>query len=190
MRKIANKEKKTREPGKLRFNVIDLFIVVLVLACIAGIVLRFTVLDGMWNSQKLDEYYITFTASDLSYEQLQSIVQAADPENEDLNWVYFADNNVKLGTLTSILNQNEEKLEFNANGTFIYVDYPDEEIDENKTWTVTGTVLCLGTYSERKGFLLNGNQYIGANSEVDVQIKDCDFTIVVDNIEVQLQNES
>lgn len=189
MKKIENKEKKTREPGKLRFNVIDVLIVVLVLACIAGIILRFSVLDGMWNTQKLDEYYITFTASNLSYDQLQSIVQAADPDNDGVNWVYFADSNTKLGHLTSTLNQNEEKLLFEVDGTPIYVDYPDTEPDENKKWTVTGTVLCLGTYSEIKGFLLNGNQYIGANSEFDVHIRDCDFTITVDNIEVQLQNE-
>lgn len=186
----AKKEKNIREPGKLRFNVIDALIIVLVLACIAGIVLRFTVLDGMWNSKKLDEYYITFTASELSYEQLQSIVRAADPENSEVNWIYLADESIKLGTLTAILNQNEEKPVFNVNGTLVQVDYPEDEADENKTWTVTGTVLCLGSYSASKGFLLNGDYYIGANSEFDVQIRDCDFTITVDNIEAQLQNES
>ena len=52
------KEKKAKSlktaSGKPTFNVIDVLIIVVVIACVAGVALRYTVLNENWN-QKNDE---------------------------------------------------------------------------------------------------------------------------------------
>ena len=60
------KEKKAKSlktaSGKPTFNVIDVLIIVVVIACVAGVALRYTVLNENWNQKNDEVYYITFRA--------------------------------------------------------------------------------------------------------------------------------
>lgn len=183
------KEKKTLEAGKkTRFNVIDALIVVLVLSCIAGVVLRYTVLDDIELSKDQKDFYITFTVSSLSHAQLQKIVEAKDEAETNGNWVYLSDGKTELGVLTALDEQNRSTVEFvKENGEVVYAQYSENESDDEVLWTITGKILCRGCYSENGSFLLNGKEYLSANMVLDVFTKYCDFTLTITDIEASLE---
>ena len=180
---MKNSESKSR---KLHFNVIDVLIIVLVVACIVAAVLRFTVLDNLFKNNEQKEYTLTFKVDSLTSAQLEAILLSADETDTGDNWVYLSDGETKLGELIRLGEQNTETLYFvNEKGETVAAKYSDSDIenDEDVTWTITGTITCYGVYNNTNGFLLNGKQYIAANSELDVRTKYCDFVLSVVSIE-------
>jgi len=170
--------------GKLRINAIDILIIVLVFACITAVILRYTVLDDLWKDNEQKEYVLTFKVDSLTSAQLDSIRLASEESDVGGNWVYLEDGETKLGKIVKLGEQNKETLCFvNEKGETVTAEYPDTENEEDVTWTVTGTIKCLGVYTDSKGFLLNGNQYIASNSKVNVFTKYCDFSLTVIDIE-------
>lgn len=180
------KEKGAQRSAKPRFNAIDFLIVLLIVACIGGLVLRFTILDDLWTTRDLEEYALTFTASDLSFAQCQAIANAVRSADSDESWIYMEDGTTKLGDLiiTSNYMQNREPIVFkNPDGSIISV-VPDETVsDEDVRWSITATILCVGRISEESGFLLNGRHHVAPNAELKVHTIDCDFSIKVIEID-------
>jgi len=173
---------------RLRFNIIDAFIVILAVACIAVAILRFTIVDEVWANSSGEKYYITFKVDSLSYSQLESIVSLADSSENGNNWVYFADGSAKIGNLTAVEGLNQETISFeNPDGTITLAPYDDLEQEKNITWTVKGKILCLGTYNENSGFLLNNTQYISANTEIAVRTALCEFNMTIIDIEKSME---
>ena len=171
---------------KLRFNVIDVLIIVLALACIAAVVLRFTVLEDLFKNNAEKEYVLTFKVDSLSSSQLEAILASIEEADNGGNWVYFSDEETKLGDIIKIGEQNTETLYFvDENGKTISAKYSDSDVenDGDVTWTITGTITCYGIYNENSGFLLNGKQYVAANSKLDVKTKYCDFSLRILSIE-------
>ncbi len=181
---------KENNAGKLRFNIIDAFIIVLVVACIAVAILRFAIVDDVWVNASGEKYYITFKADSLSYSQLESIVALVDSDVSDRgdNWVYFTNENTKMGDLTAIEGQNRETLVFqNSDGSITLAPYAESEPDENVTWTLTGKILCLGKYNENNGFLLNNTHYISANTDISVRTAYCEFNMTIIDIQKSME---
>ena len=188
MKNNKNTEKKSPAASRFRFNVIDVLIIVMVLVCIGGVVLRYTVLDEVKLGGEMKDYYITFTVSDISYAQLSHIVQAKDETESHDNWVYLSDGITKLGALTAVGEQNKESFVYkNDKGESISAVYSDRESDEDVPWSLTGKILCRGRYSKNGGFLLNGKQFISPNTELDVYMKYCDFTLKIVDISESLE---
>ena len=178
---MKNGESKNR---KLRINAIDILIIVLIFACITAMILRFTVLDNLWQSNEQKEYVLTFKVDSLTSAQLDAIILASEEADVDGNWVYLDDGKTKLGEIVKLGEQNKETLRFvNENGETVTAEYSESENEEDITWTVTGTINCSGVYTDNKGFLLNGKQYIASNSTFSVFTKYCDFELTVIDIE-------
>jgi len=169
--------------NKLRFNVIDVLIIVLALACIAAMILRVTILKDIGEKGENEEYIITFKASSLSNSQYEAILALskddATPENR---WVYIENGETRFGELLKLGEQNTEKLYFtDDSGNIVSADYPQN--DPDATWTITGTIACKGTYTDDGGFLLNGRKFIASNTELEVYTADCDFSVTIINIQ-------
>lgn len=188
MKKVKNNEKKNTETARFRFNVIDVLIIVMVIVCVGGAFLRYTVLENVNFGGEQKDYYITFTVSDISYSQLQHIVQAKDETESNDNWVYLSDGITKLGDLTAVGEQNKESFVYkNDKGETLSVVYSDSEADGDVPWSMTGKILCKGRYSKNGGFLLNGKDFISPNTELDVYMKYCDFTLKIVDISESLE---
>ena len=169
---------------KLRFNAVDILIIFLVVVCIIAAVLRFTVLDDIFENKAEKEYIISFRIDSLTYSQIESIRLATEETDIEGNWIYLSDGKTKLGEIIKLGEQNKETLVFvNDKGENITAEYAEGESEENVTWTVTGTISCFGVYNDTNGFLLNGKLYIASNSELEVFTKYCDFTLTVLDIE-------
>ncbi len=187
----AVKGKKVHKASRPRFNVIDFLIIMLVVVCVGAVVARFTVLDDLWSTRNLNEYEMTFTASDLTYAQCIAISAAVQDDSGEKNWIYLSDGKTKLGTLimTNDYMQNRDAIIFEKDDGNIISAIPDETIaDEDVRWTVTATVICSGKYDYDNGFLLGGKQYIAPNTKLSVRIHDCDFEMMVVNIQESIEN--
>ena len=59
--------------NKTRFNMIDLIIVLIIIACIIGTVFRGTILDRLSFSSSADRVKVSFTAENLTYEDVSAL---------------------------------------------------------------------------------------------------------------------
>ncbi len=179
------KEIKQNPAGKPTFNVIDLLIIIVVLACVAGVILRYTVLNDKWNSKNDEVYYITFRADSLSYSAYSTLLASSSEQGD--NWIYLDDGVTRLGTV-SISNSGTlagvpETLKFRLpDGSEVTASYSESESEDDVTWTLTGKIRCNGSVSQDGGFLLNGKRYIGVNDKLSVYSKYCDFDLTVTGI--------
>ena len=183
------KEKKAKSlktaSGKPTFNVIDVLIIVVVIACVAGVALRYTVLNENWNQKNDEVYYITFRADPLSYSAYSTLLASSSEQND--NWIYLDDGITRLGTV-SVSNSGTlagvpETLKFKlSDGSEITASYAGDESENDVTWTLTGKIRCNGSVSQDGGFLLNGKRYIGVNEKLSVYSKYCDFDLTITGI--------
>ncbi len=184
------KDKKIKKTGKkagsaASFNVVDLLIIVVILACITGVVLRYTVLSDTWSLDGGDVYYITFRADSLSYTAYSTLLVASSEQND--NWLYLDDGITELGSLSisngsSIAGMPDNLTYRLADGSELSVPYSSSENDNDVTWTLTGKIMCHGKIAQDGGFLLNGQKYISINDRLTVYSKYCDLDLTVTGI--------
>ena len=185
-----NIEKRTEKKKKTRFNIVDIIIIVAVIACIGGIVLR-VVLTDRFQANNVKDYIVTFKADGLSYAQLLGIEKALDESESGGNFVSFADKSVKIGNLYGITDSellyveshNGERITFEIGEDELNTFEGDDSWKDDSVWYIKGTMICSGEYSEDKGFLLGGNTYMAANQMFDVTTKYTEFTIKILGIE-------
>jgi hypothetical protein len=177
-------ENKVKNRRKLGFNAIDALIIVLVLAAIVGLVLRYTVLSGIENASAHDTYYITFKSAEITQSSCDALDRTAkDADGE--NWVYLQGGTVRVGELTagSVTYLPSETLVEDENGNKVVIHYPD-------LFDATGMIKCKGyVASETGAFRLNGKLDLAAGSVLEVQTKYGDFVIEIKGIEPALEVE-
>lgn len=184
------KAEKKSQSDKRRFNSIDLLIILLIVACIGVLVVRYTLLDNVYTTRNLDEYEMTFTASSLSYAQSRAIFNALSEDTTDNDWVYFSDGVTKIGNvkMTNDFKQDREKVTFTkSDGSVVTVNYDKNASDDEVKWNIRATLSCRGRMTEKNEFLLNGKTYIAPNDEINVYLRDCDLTIRVVKISPALE---
>ena len=154
---------------KLRFNVIDVLIVLIVLACVVGLIVRFSNVGDFSSAESLKTYDVYFSVSNIAYTAEDAFVQG--------DTVTLADSGAILGEfagLESIL--PAEFFARDESGNLIVVNYP-----ESTRIDVTGRIVSHGVMTEN-GYLLNGTTYIAAGTAYSVQSEHMDFVLEITNI--------
>ena len=153
---------------KFRFNVIDVLIILIVFACILGMIFRFGKVGGM-SSENLKTYDVYFSVDGIAYTSEDAFVPG--------DTVRLADSGLILGEFAGL--ETILPAEFfaqDAEGNWITVNYPPStKID------VTGRIISHGVMSEN-GYLLNGTTYIAPGAEYTVQSEHMDFVLTITNI--------
>ena len=166
---MDSKKQNTSVEMKTRFNVIDVLIILLALACVIGLVLRFGNVGGLSSAENLKTFDVYFSVSNIAYTSEDAFVQG--------DTVRLAESGAVLGEfagLESIL--PAEFLARDENGNLIAVNYP-----ESTRIDVTGRIVSHGVMSDN-GYLLNGTTYIAAGTEYVVQSEHMDFVLKITNI--------
>lgn len=155
-----NIEKKT-EKKKIRFNVIDIIIIVAVLACIGGVVLRIVLANNLKEVKPdMDEFILTFKAEELTTSQYDAVSGAYNETSDSGKFVSFADGGARIGTL---YNPIESKILYitSYDGSKIPVDQEkdagtiEKDIDiDGKTehkvfYTIKDTIVCSREEAEQ-----------------------------------------
>lgn len=166
---MENKKQENQERVRPRFNVIDVLIVLIVLACAVGLVFRFGNIGNMSSEDELKTYDVYFTVSNIAYTAEDAFVQG--------DTVTLSESGAILGEfagLESIL--PAEFFARDSGGNLIAVHYPEAtRID------VTGRIVSRGIMSEN-GYLLNGTTYVASGTEYTVQSEHMDFVLKITNI--------
>mgnify|MGYP003525944255 CR=1 FL=1 len=161
--------KNTDAVVKKRMNVIDVLILILLVVCIAGLVVRFGNFGSVSSSENLGSYDIYFSVSNIAYTSEDAFVQG--------DTVTLADSGTALGEFAGL--ETILPAEFFArdkSGNLIVVNYPQStRID------VTGRILSHGVMSEN-GYLVGGTTYVAPGTEYTVQSEHMDFVLKITNI--------
>ena len=157
--------RKTDE-GKVRFNIIDFIIIVVVIGCIAGVVIRFNVVDKLVLDTKRDEVKISFAVAGISPQIANSI--------NDGDEFYVVGSEELLGTLLSHSLSNAHTVVSNENG------YPVESYDETLR-DVRGVFAAAGVSGE-DGFLLGGTLFLAPGKTLSVESRNVRISLIIREI--------
>lgn len=154
---------------KVHFNVIDLVIVVLIVACIAGVFVRKALINSFDASPDLEKAEISFLTLNVRYTSADYFTSGKE--------VYISANSLKLGEfMKGFTITPAEKYIAEDDGKIIKVNYP-----ENTQIDVRGKILSEGKWTD-EGFLVDGNYYIAAGSNVEIQTDNFCVNILITDI--------
>ena len=163
---------------RAHFNVIDAVIIILVIAVALGIYSRFNVVETLWQKNDTQKYAVSFTVKDIRY-TTPAYVNVGDK-------VYFADTDELFGTIMSE-SENVNALSItpavkhftDSDGNVVEVFYPgDTRIDAK------GRIECMGYYSDKGGFTVDGRKYLAPGQSVDVKTELVTLTVTITSIDL------
>ncbi len=157
--------------GKLRLNIIDFLIVVVILGAIIGITLRFGLVERITNQSGLTDARISFLILDINGES-SNYFSIGDK-------FYDVANDCELGVLESRQFIPAEAFIVNEYGEIFKRNSSDER---NERIDVRGVLVGEGTFTE-EGFLLGGTNYIAPGSTIHMQSTNIDVYMTVTAIE-------
>ncbi len=164
---VQTEEKKAK---KIRFNLIDLVLIIALLSCIVGIYLRYNAANEFGVNHELDSYVVSFDIQNIRF-------TSADAFHEG-DLFYLKEKNQTLGELLAIDSTSPSKtIYIDAKGNYKTLYYPeDSRID------LSGRVSAEGIMTER-GFLLGGNTYLAPGETYYVETPYINVDITVTDIE-------
>ncbi len=160
--------------NKGRFNVIDIFLILLALLCVFSIAYRALNVDARIKSTELKEYRVYFKVDDIRSSSLPYFV-AGDT-------VRIKQNNKTFGKLDGIVQYVPAVGAYNENGGEVF--YPNIEkptLYNDTRYSVVGYITVKGEMTS-SGFSLNGEQYISSNSTLEIVTERIQTTIRIISI--------
>ncbi len=154
--------------SRLRLNIIDFLIIIVVLGAMVGIAVRAGVVEKVTNRSKLETARISFLIQDIQ-ESSADYFNAGDEFRSLTHDAFF-------GTLESRQIMPAEAFISDESGHIIKTHSGNNRID------VRGTLLCEGTFTE-DGFLLGGTSFIAPNAYINLQSSSLMVYITVTDIE-------
>lgn len=157
---------KKNENSKLRFNIIDLLIVIIVIGCIAGVIMRYDIVDKLVVNSKRDEVKVSFMITGISPQISEQI--------KDGDEFYVVGSSNSVGILQEHTLGNAEKVEANENGEPVR-SYDDTLRD------VRGSFVSLGVLNE-KGFFLGGTLFIAPGKTLTIESRNVRISVIITEI--------
>ncbi len=162
---MANRDS-AKKGTRFGFNTMDLIILLLVLVCIVGAVIRARQI-GVWkNESELESYEIYFSVSDIAYTSEDALVPG--------DTVTLCDSGTVIGTLQSLDSILPSTMYVkDADGNVLSINYP-----ESTRIDVTGTIHSTGVMSPN-GYLAGGITYLAPGMHYSVRSEHMDFQIEI-----------
>lgn len=155
-----------KKAKRFRFSVIDFVIILLLLASIVGIVIRYNLVDKLFSKTSLVDAEITFIAEAVSPAEVACFTQGAT----------FYEGDTAFGTLQAL--KSDKAVIYTENDAGYLVSYEDATLLD-----LDGTFLCEVLPTEN-GYLLNGNRYVAAGSVITLRSNGVNVTVTVLSIKV------
>lgn len=154
---------------KSRFNVMDAFIILIVLLCIASLVYRYGLIDRIGVNNNLEEYTIQFKIEDISSRSKDALVEG--------DVITMTDTDEKIGSMEKLTSVTPSIAMYSDKDNPVY--YPEDTDNPNNTkYEVNGSISVKGIMTD-KGFMLNGKTYIAPNSDLKISTEHIETTIKV-----------
>lgn len=169
---------------KVRFNILDAVIVLLVVLCIVGICFRYSIMDSLGLGQEMSEYKVEFSVSKLD-SNVPEFLGAG-------NALYFADASkagvlcgvsdfsnmtaISAGSATLIIKPSTVYVD-DGNGAVVSATYP-----EGKFVAADGAFRCNGAFSDEGRFSVEGKNFITVGQTVTLYTDTVTLTVTVTDI--------
>ena len=169
---------------KVRFNLLDAVIVLLVVLCIVGICFRYSIMDSLGLGQEMSEYTVEFSVSGLDSSVPEFLGEG--------NALYFADATsagvlcgvsdfsgmtpISAGSATLVIKPYTTFVD-DGNGAVVSAAYP-----ESKLVDAEGAFRCNGAYSDDGRFSVEGNCFIAVGQTVTLYTDTVTLNVTVTDI--------
>lgn len=156
-----------KSESKTRFNVIDFIIIILVIGCVVGIVLRYNYVQNLLSTGGGVSAQVKFTAD----------ISKTTSEGVSVGDVYYiVSNNLEFGKLTSCEFNETYTYEESESGLLV------KTLDETKV-TLTGIITVSGRDTSN-GFMLGGTYFISPGQSFEIIGKNARFTVTLTSLKV------
>ena len=159
---------KTTAKGANHFAAIDALIIILLMLCVAGIIVRTAMgSGGLFATQDRGSYLVSYMVTGIRGEYSDCFSEGKE---------FYFENGEAFGTLTDGAVFTPARLYGeDADGKYVPSYAADGRVD------VRGTALCEGKMTD-EGFMLGGSIYTAANSRFTVSSGDITVDIVITDI--------
>jgi hypothetical protein len=148
---------------KGKFNIIDFFIIVAIVGCVAGVFMRYDLATKIGLNSNKDEVEISFVVVGLREGSTEALVEG--------DTIYWEQNGMEIGKLVS--------KEISEAVHYILDDNYEYQKQYNKIrFDVRGVISSKGNMTDG-GFMLNGTQFIAPGKELKIQSKNISTTVTV-----------
>lgn len=178
-----NQRTKSTDRVKLvpKFKILDAVIILLIITSVVGIYFRYNVMDTLKQQKDIKEYVVSFSVQNIRSSTV-NYINIGDA-------IYYSEDGERLGELMAHTEDSTDPLRqeiaseyfVDQSGMTVQVYYPDSDSMDTRI-NVSGRILCMGTYSEDGGFLVNGSRYLAPGQTIKVQTELVTVTLVVQDI--------
>lgn len=155
--------------NKVRFNSIDLLIVIVFIGCLAGLALRYQLVDMIKNAGDTQSANVSFYLSDIK-ETSEDFFAEGDK-------FFIAGSDEELGVLQNgFVFEPAEEFNMTADGSYV------KSASVNGRSDMRGTFTSSGRFSD-EGFLLNSTKYIAPGSELSIYSGKIEVTVKIVGVE-------
>ena len=151
--------------NKTRFNMIDLLIVLIIIACIIGTVFRGAILDRLSFSSSADSVMVSFTAENLTKEDISTLKVGDKLSLSDKSF----------GVLRSVAYEKQTVV-IPSDDRLSFIEALDPE-----HYTMTGEIEINGKNTD-KGFFFDSDIHIGVGKMLNLESSKCAISIVITKI--------
>lgn len=162
---------------KIKINALDIFIIVLVIACIVGIIYRQYSSEFSTKTGEEELYEVYFSVKDISF----TVPSYLDTNDK----IYFESgeffgnllNNNDTDTTSALVVAPAGVVLTDENGNYVSTMYPDgSRVDAN------GSILCSCVKNADGRYLLDGTRYITPGEVISVRTELVDLEITITGI--------
>lgn len=169
---------------KIRFNILDAVILLLIILCVVGFCFRYTITESLGLGEEMQDYRVRFEVTGERY-VLPDLLFKGET-------LYYADGTV-AGTLLGVNEySNENSLTagnetllvtpaatyINDGGSIISAEYPEGSLIDAE-----GAFKCQGGYGDKGYFLLGGEKYVAVGQTLTLYTDTVKLTVTVTQIE-------
>ncbi len=160
--------KKDEIKNKKKFAAIDLLIIILLVVCLAGIVIRIAVGENLFfQKDSKGEYTVSYVV----YEEADEYSNLFSSGKE-----FYLENGEYFGKLSGNATFTPAEIHSqNSRGEYVHGYADDGTVDIKGSFTVEGTMT-------ETGFLLNANTYIAPNMTITVSSSDITVELLITDI--------
>ncbi len=166
----------SKKTNKLKPNIIDFLLVVVIIGAIAGIALRTGIVDKVVNNTSIEPARISFAVYDISNSSFDYFIAGDN---------FYSDTHGYLGYLeTKPIEQAAESYIEGVDGQLVKAISPSDPENPNRhdRIDVKGNLIGSGVFTE-EGFLLGGTNYIAPGSKIIMESKNITVSVTITNIE-------
>ena len=165
-----------KKPNKLKPNIIDFLLVVVIIGAIAGMALRAGIVDKVVNNTNIEPARISFAVYNINNDSFNYFIAGDN---------FYSDTYGYLGYLEAKpIEQAAESYIEGADGQLIKVISPSDPENPNRhdRIDVKGNLIGSGVFTE-EGFLLGGTNYIAPGSKIIIESKNITVSVIITDIE-------